>query len=147
MALILVPVAVIDLRTRRIPNKITAPAAVLAIALGTALNPGGEWGRLLAGVLAGGFLLVAALIKPGGMGMGDVKLLGVMGLFLGAPVAIALFIALVASVLTGAVLATQKGVRAARKTTIPFGPYLALGGIIAAGVGHQLLHAWIHSGA
>jgi leader peptidase (prepilin peptidase)/N-methyltransferase len=145
MLVVLIPVAVIDLRTRTIPNRITGPAAVLAIALGTALNPGQEWGRLLAGVLAAGFLLVAALIKPGGMGMGDVKLLGVMGLFLGAPVAVALFVALIATVLTGLALATRRGVHAARKTTVPFGPYLAAGGVIAAGVGHQLIHAWVNA--
>jgi leader peptidase (prepilin peptidase)/N-methyltransferase len=143
MVAILIPVAWIDLRKRIIPNAITAPAAAVAIVAGTVLNPSQEWGRLLAGVLAGGFLLIAALIKPGAMGMGDVKLLGVMGLFLGAPVTVALFIALIASVLTGVVLATQKGVRAARKTTIPFGPYLAFGGIIAAAFGHQLIHAWL----
>lgn len=145
MVAILIPVAVIDLRRRIIPNRITAPAAILAIVLGTVLDPGGEWGRLLAAVLAGGFLLIAALLKPGGMGMGDVKLLGMMGLFLGAPVAVALFVALIASVLTGVGLALRNGVRAARTTALPFGPYLAGGGLVAAIIGHQLIHVWLHA--
>ena len=57
--------------------------AVLALAIGLALDPAGEPERLIAGAAAGGFLLLAALAYPGGMGMGDVKLAGVMGLFLG----------------------------------------------------------------
>ena len=57
---------------------------MLALALGLALDPAGEPERLIAGAAAGGFLLLAALAYPGGMGMGDVKLAGVMGLFLGA---------------------------------------------------------------
>jgi leader peptidase (prepilin peptidase)/N-methyltransferase len=140
----LIPCAVIDLRRRIIPNRITGPGAILALALGVALDPGGEWGRLLAGLLAGGFLFIAALIKPGGMGMGDVKLTAMMGLFLGAPVVIALLIAMLASVLTGVGLAFGRGVYAARKTALPFGPYLALGGVIAAVLGHPVVHAYVH---
>jgi leader peptidase (prepilin peptidase)/N-methyltransferase len=144
MLVVLVPCAVIDLRRRIIPNALTGPGAVIALALGLALDPAGEWGRLLAGLLAGGFLLIAALIRPAGMGMGDVKLTAVMGLFLGAPVVVALFIAMLLSVLTGVGLALGRGVHAARKTTLPFGPYLALGGLIAAVVGHQIVHAYVH---
>jgi leader peptidase (prepilin peptidase)/N-methyltransferase len=98
---------------------------------------------VLAGAAAGGFLLVASLARPSGMGMGDVKLVGVMGLFLGAPVAIGLFVALIASVLSGVVIASQRGVRAARKTAVPFGPYLALGGLVAALVGDHLVHVYL----
>ena len=101
LILIVVPAALIDLEHRIIPNKLTALGAVVAIVLGTALDPAGEPERLIAGVAAGGFLLLAALAYPGGMGMGDVKLAGVMGLFLGAAVAPALLIALVAGVLVG----------------------------------------------
>ncbi|MBO0767404.1 MAG: prepilin peptidase [Solirubrobacterales bacterium] len=143
LVVVLIPCAVIDFRTRKIPNKITGPAALVAIVVGTALDPGNEWGRLLAGALAGGFFLFLALLKPGGLGMGDVKLLGVMGLFLGAPVVVALFIALITNTLTGVVLATRVGVKKARKTHLAFGPYLALGGIVAAGVGHQALRLWL----
>jgi leader peptidase (prepilin peptidase) / N-methyltransferase len=99
---------------------------------------------VIAGAAAGGFLLIASLARPSGMGMGDVKLVGVMGLFLGAPVAIGLFVALIASVLTGVALAVRRGARVARKTAIPFGPYLALGGLVAALVGDHLVHAYLN---
>ena len=87
LILLVVPAALIDFEHRIIPNRITAPGAVLALVLGTALDPAGEPARLIAGAAAGGFLLLAALAYPGGMGMGDVKLAGVMGLFLGRAVA------------------------------------------------------------
>lgn len=141
---VLVACAVIDLERRIIPNRITGPAALLALALGLALDPSGEPKRLLWTGIAGGFLLVAALINPAGLGMGDVKLLAVMGLFLGAPVIIALLFALISSLGAGVLIARRHGVRAARKTQLPFGPYLALGGIFAALLGDQILHAYLH---
>jgi leader peptidase (prepilin peptidase)/N-methyltransferase len=94
--------------------------------------------------IAGGFLLLAALINPAGMGMGDVKLLFVMGLFLGRPVFVALFLALLGPVFTGIVLARRHGVKAARKSALPFGPYLALGALIAAVVGDPIIHAYLN---
>ena len=95
----LVPMALIDLEHRIIPNKLTGPAAIAAVVIGLALDPGGEPERLIAGAAGGGFFLLAALAAPGGMGMGDVKLAGVLGLFLGAAVAPALLIALITGVL------------------------------------------------
>ncbi|HEV2998741.1 MAG TPA: prepilin peptidase [Solirubrobacteraceae bacterium] len=134
LVLALVPAAAIDLEHRIIPNVITGTGAVLALALGTALDPSGEPVRLIAGAGAGGFLLLAALAHPAGMGMGDVKLAGMMGLFLGAAVAPALLLALLAGVLAGVLViarshAHEGGVRSAGKTGIPFGPFLALGGL------------------
>jgi len=139
----LVPIALIDLDHRIIPNKLTAPAAVLAIGLGTWLDPAGEPERLVAGAAAGGFFLVAALVKPGGMGMGDVKLAGVMGLFLGAAVAPALLVALLAGSVAGAVVVARVGARAGRKTTVPFGPFLALGALVGVLAGDALLGAYL----
>ena len=75
--------------------------------------------------------------------MGDVKLLGMMGLFLGRPVIVALLLALVGSVVAAGVIAARHGVRTARKTGLPFGPYLAAGGIVAAFVGERLIHAYL----
>jgi leader peptidase (prepilin peptidase)/N-methyltransferase len=145
LVLALVPCAVIDLDRRIIPNRITGPGALLALCAGLALDPGGELTRVLSALAAGGFLLVASLLRPSGMGMGDVKLTGMMGLFLGTAVSVALFAALIASVLTGVALATRRGVTAARKTALPFGPYLAFGGILAALVGNHIVHAYLHS--
>src|SRR5271170_8439868 len=104
LILIVVPAALIDLEYRIIPNKITGLGAVLALAIGLALDPAGEPERLIAGVAAGGFLLLAALAYPGGMGMGDVKLAGMMGLFLGSAVAPALVIAVFIAIIVGAVV-------------------------------------------
>ncbi len=72
--LVLVPCALIDIERRIIPNRITGPAALVAIALGLALDRAGEPQRLLWAAIAGGFLLLAALVNSAGMGMGDVKL-------------------------------------------------------------------------
>lgn len=143
LVLALVPCALIDLDRRIIPNRITGPAAVVAVLVGLALDPAGEPQRLLWAAIAGGFLLLAALVNPAGMGMGDVKLLAVMGLFLGRAVIVALLLALLASVVAAGVIAARRGVRAARKTGLPFGPYLALGGVLAAVLGDPLLHAYL----
>ncbi len=145
LILLLVPAALIDLEYRIIPNKLTGAGALLALGLGTALDPAGEPTRLIAGAAAGGFLLAAALAYPGGMGMGDVKLAGVMGLFLGAAVAPAILIALVSGVALGAVIVARKGARAGRKTAVPFGPFLALGGIVAVFAGQPIVNWYLHS--
>ena len=76
---ILVPVALIDLDYRIIPNKITLPASLAAVAIGLALRPSAVPEQLIAGAAAGGFLLVFVLLYPRGMGMGDVKLAAVLG--------------------------------------------------------------------
>ena len=144
LVLLLVPCAVVDLEHRIIPNRLTGYGSLAALVLGLTLNPAGEPQRLLWAAIAGGFLLAAALANPAGMGMGDVKLLGMMGLFLGRPVIVALLLALVGTVVTAGVLATRRGVRATRKTGLPFGPYLAAGGIVAAFVGERLIHAYLN---
>jgi leader peptidase (prepilin peptidase) / N-methyltransferase len=144
LILIAVPAALIDLEHRIIPNRLTALGAVLALALGLALDPGGEPARLIAGAAGGGFLLLAALAYPGGMGMGDVKLAGVIGLFLGSAVAPAIFIALFAGALLGGAILVRKGVQAGRKTKVPFGPFLALGAVVASFVGSEIVHLYVH---
>ncbi len=140
---LLVPCALIDLERRVIPNRITGPGSLAAIALGLVLAPGTEPVRLLWALGAGGFLLLAALANPAGMGMGDVKLVAMMGLFLGAPVAVALLLALLGTIATAVVLAVRGGVRAARRTGLPFGPYLAAGGLVAALAGEPLIRAYL----
>jgi leader peptidase (prepilin peptidase)/N-methyltransferase len=144
LILVVVPAALIDLEHRVIPNRITLPGAVLALALGLALDPSGEPERVIAAVGAGGFLLVAALAYPGGMGMGDVKLAAVMGLCLGAAVAPAILIALLAGVALGAGIMLRKGARAGRKTAVPFGPFLALGALVAVFAGAPLVDLYVN---
>jgi leader peptidase (prepilin peptidase)/N-methyltransferase len=143
LVVLLVPCALIDLERRVIPNRITGPGSLVAIGLGLALDPSGEPHRLMWAGIAGGFLLLTALVSPSGMGMGDVKLLAMMGLFLGRPVVVALLLALLGSVAAAGVLARRHGVRTARKTGIPFGPYLAVGGLVAAVAGGPIIHAYL----
>ncbi len=144
LILLVVPIALIDLETRLIPNRLTLPGAVLALALGLALDPSGEPTRLIAAAAAGGFLLIAALAYPGGMGMGDVKLAGMMGLFLGSAVAPAVLVALLSGTAVGAVIIARKGASAGRKTAVPFGPFLALGAIVAIFAGPSLVHVYVN---
>jgi leader peptidase (prepilin peptidase) / N-methyltransferase len=144
LVLLVVPAALIDLEHRIIPNRITALGAVLALGIGLALDPSGEPERLIAGAGAGGFLLLAALAYPGGMGMGDVKLAGMMGLFLGAAVAPAILIALLSGVLLGIVVIARKGAQEGRKTAVPFGPFLALGALSAIFAGQQLIDFYVN---
>jgi len=136
---VLMPVALIDLDHRIIPNRLLLPAAVGAVVVGTLLDPGGEPGRLIAGAAAGSFLLVAALAYPGGMGMGDVKLAAVIGLLLGVAVAAAILIALVLGVLVGVVIMSRRGVSAGRRTAVPFGPMLSAGGLVGVLAGASLV--------
>jgi leader peptidase (prepilin peptidase)/N-methyltransferase len=143
LVLLLVPCALIDLEHRIIPNRLTAAGAVVALALGTALDPSGEPTRLIAGAAAGAFLLVAALAYPRGMGMGDVKLIAVMGLFLGSAVAAAILVGLLVGVTVGVVIMARKGVMAGRKTKVPFGPFLAFGGLVAVVAGSDIVNFYI----
>jgi leader peptidase (prepilin peptidase)/N-methyltransferase len=144
LILLVVPAALIDLEHRIIPNRLTALGAVLALAIGLALDPAGEPERLIAGVAAGGFLLLAALAYPGGMGMGDVKLAAVMGLLLGPAVAPAILVALIAGVLVGVAIIAEKGTGAGRKTAVPFGPFLALGALVAVFAGQPIIDVYVN---
>jgi leader peptidase (prepilin peptidase)/N-methyltransferase len=142
---VLVPVALIDLDHRIIPNKITGPAAIVAVAIGLVLGPSGVPEQLIAGAGAGGFLLLFALAYPRGMGMGDVKLAAVLGLFLGREVGVALLVGVFAGTVVGAAVMARLGVAAGRKTAVPFGPFLAMGGIVALLAGPPIVHWYLHS--
>ena len=135
----LVPLALIDFDHKILPNRITGPAALVGLVLGFAIDPAGEPERLLAAAIAGGSIGLVALLMPQGMGMGDAKLLGVMGLYLGAAVAPAMLIALVSGTVVGVAIIAKLGVSAGRKTAVPFGVFLALGAVLAIFVGDPML--------
>jgi leader peptidase (prepilin peptidase)/N-methyltransferase len=137
--LILVPVIFIDLDHRIIPNKIMLLGLVVAPVVVVLTRPDDLVEHLIASVAAGGFFLVAALAYPAGMGMGDVKLAGVMGLFLGRAVGPAIFVALIAGSVIGAAIIARKGAKEGRKTAVPFGPFLALGGFVGLFAGDALV--------
>jgi leader peptidase (prepilin peptidase)/N-methyltransferase len=139
LVLLLVPVTLIDLDHRIIPNKLMLLGTVVSIGLVLVTDPDSLTEHLIAGAGAGGFLLVAALAYPAGMGMGDVKLAGVMGLFLGRDVGPAMLVALVAGSLVGALIIARKGAKEGRKTAIPFGPYLAFGALVGLFAGDAMV--------
>jgi leader peptidase (prepilin peptidase)/N-methyltransferase len=136
---VLVAVSAIDFEHRIIPNRIVLPAAALVLVANTALTLSPQWA--IGAVAASGFLLAAALAYPAGMGMGDVKLALLMGAALGKTVSVALMVGMLAAMVPGIYLLLQHG-RAARKMGVPFGPFLALGSVVALFFGHDLLHAY-----
>jgi leader peptidase (prepilin peptidase) / N-methyltransferase len=140
---VLVPITLIDLDHRIIPNKITGPGAIVAVIAIAALDTDFLPEALIAAAAGGGFFFVAAVLYPRGMGMGDVKLAGMLGLYLGRAVGPAILIALVAGVAVGAVIIARKGAVEGRKTAVPFGPFLALGGMVAFFVGNELVDAYL----
>jgi leader peptidase (prepilin peptidase)/N-methyltransferase len=141
----LVPIAVIDLDLKIIPNKLTAPAAVLAVALGAVLEPSYLPEQLAAGAGALIFFLLPTLIHQKGMGMGDVKLVAVLGLYLGRAVVPGIFIALILGVVVGAAVIAMRGMAEGRRTKIPFGPFLAVGALIAFFVGDSIVDSYTDS--
>src|SRR3954469_3214012 len=140
---ILIPIAIIDYEHRIIPNRITGPAAIVAILIGVLFDQDFVVEQLIAGAAAGGFFLLAALAYPRGMGMGDVKLAGMLGLYLGRAVAPSIFVGLIAGVVVGAVIIARKGAREGRKTAVPFGPFLALGGLFGLFAGDAIMDAYL----
>ena len=145
LVLLLVPVTFIDLDYRIIPNVLMAIGAVSALALVAVLQPDALVEHLLAAAGAGGFLLVAAVAYPAGMGMGDVKLAAVLGLFLGTAVAPAMFVAMLAGSVVGALIIARKGAKEGRKTAIPFGPYLAFGALVGALYGDAMVDWYLRT--
>ena len=125
---VLVIVTRTDFETRLIPDKIILPGAVAVLALRTIDDPSLEW--ILCGLGAGIVLFLIVLIYPRGLGMGDVKLSAFLGAGLGLSVIPAMFIGFFVAFLPAAVLFVRHG-KDARTQSIPLGPFLALGGVIA----------------
>lgn len=134
----LVQIAITDLERRRISNRVTLPAAVLALLVGLAMHPSGLGAQALGGLGAGAFLFAFALLSRGGLGMGDVKLGVMLGVFLGRYVVVALVVGLLASGVFSVGVLARRGVAAGRKTAIPLGPFLAFGGVVALLAGASL---------
>jgi leader peptidase (prepilin peptidase)/N-methyltransferase len=136
----LIVVTATDLERRIVPNRVVLPAFVAVLALRTIDTPSPEWA--FAALAAAGFLLLAALAYPGGMGMGDVKLALLLGAMLGRTVSVALMLAIFLAFVPSLVLLARHR-SAARKYAIPFAPFLAAGGIVALFAGAGLLHAYL----
>jgi leader peptidase (prepilin peptidase)/N-methyltransferase len=121
----LLAIAWVDVRERRVPNAIVLPAAAVVLALRTIADPSPEWAIAAAAAFA--FLLVPAAVYPAGLGMGDVKLMLLLGAMLGTDVLVALVVGFVAALLPSLALL----VAGRRGTAFPFAPFLALGGLVA----------------
>jgi leader peptidase (prepilin peptidase)/N-methyltransferase len=147
---VLLAVSAIDLRNRIIPNRIVYPSVLVAAAAVLAIDlAGGPLDILhaLIGLAAfGGGLLVIALISPRGMGMGDVKLAGLIGLVVGSLALSRVAVAAGAAILIGGVAAiVALALGRGRKSALPFGPSLALGAAVAVFAGAQIAHAYLHA--
>jgi leader peptidase (prepilin peptidase) / N-methyltransferase len=140
----LVAVAGIDVEHRIVPNKILMPAAVWAVGASAVVRPDALPELLAAGAAAFAFLLAAALAYPAGMGMGDVKLAGVMGLYLGLAVAPAMLVAFLAGTVVGLAIMARHGA-GARKRGVPFAPFLALGAFVGLVAGGELVDLYARS--
>jgi leader peptidase (prepilin peptidase)/N-methyltransferase len=138
----LAAITLTDLEQRIIPNKILLVGAVACLAIAVPTDPGGVPERLIAAAAAGGLLFLVVLAYPAGMGLGDAKLAAVMGLFLGRDVIPAIFVALLAGSLVGMALIARHGARG-RKMAIPFGPFLALGGVVGMLAGGGLIDLYL----
>jgi leader peptidase (prepilin peptidase) / N-methyltransferase len=132
----LVTISATDLERRIVPNRIVLPATIVVLGLQLVWRPTVEWP--LAGLGAAGFLLLAALAYPRGMGMGDVKLALLLGVAVGRAVPVALLVGMIAALVPSIVLLARHGA-AARKMAIPFAPFLAVGGVVALFAGRQLI--------
>jgi leader peptidase (prepilin peptidase) / N-methyltransferase len=140
---LLAAVTLTDLERRVIPNAILIAGALIGIGIVGVTDPSSLPERLAAGVGGGGFLLLFALIYPRGMGMGDVKLAAVMGLFLGASIIPALFVGIALGALVGLWLMLRYGSEA-RKHAVPFGPFLAIGGVVGLLAGSQMIDLYLN---
>jgi leader peptidase (prepilin peptidase)/N-methyltransferase len=142
--MMLVAITLTDLDERIIPNRILAAAAIGGALLVIATDPSSLPERAISAAAAGGVLFVAALAYPRGMGLGDVKLAATMGLFLGRNVAPAIFVALVAGSVVGLAIIAREG-SAARKRAIPFGPFLAIGGVVGLLAGDEMVDWYLNT--
>jgi leader peptidase (prepilin peptidase) / N-methyltransferase len=139
----LVTVSATDIRRRVIPDRIVLPAAAILLVGMTVVHPSPVWA--IAALAASGFLLIAALAYPAGMGGGDIKLALLIGAGLGVVTPVGLMIGMLSALVPSVVLLARHGT-AARKMKIPFGPFLALGAVVALFAGPALLHWWLSFG-
>ena len=132
----LVPLAVIDLEHRILPNVIVGPATLAGLVLSILRTPDAWWVNVLSAAGIGGGLLAISLVRPGGLGMGDVKMGCMLGAFLGPYGVLAVFLgALGGAVLGGALM--MLGITT-RRTALPFGTFLGCGALVALFVGPEL---------
>jgi leader peptidase (prepilin peptidase) / N-methyltransferase len=134
----LIALAGIDFDHQLLPNKIVYPMAVWGVAATAIVQSGDLVEHLIAGASAFAFLLAVVLAYPRGMGMGDVKLAGAMGVYLGLSVIPAMLVAFLTGTVVGLAIIAREGAQA-RKKAVPFGIFLALGGVVGVLAGPELI--------
>jgi len=141
-ASLLIVIAVIDFEHHLVPNRLVYPGLLLALAGAFVPVPPEPLSALAGGAIAFGTLFAIAALSPGGMGMGDVKLAAFVGLSLGFPLAVPIvLLAFVSGGLVGGLLLMTK--RARPGDAVPFGPFLALAGVLGLLLGDRLLISWL----
>ena len=142
LCFVLVTITLTDLDLRIIPNKIVLAGSIAAVAIAAITMPETLDTRFISAAIAGGIMFLVALAYPRGMGMGDAKLVAMMGLFLGRAIAPATLIGFLVGAIVGVAMIARQG-SAARKATIPFGPFLALGGVIGLWFGDDIVQWYL----
>ena len=137
----LVVVTATDIERRIVPNRVVLPAAAAVLAVDTLWHPSPTWAIGALGMA--GFLFLAALAYPGGMGMGDVKLALLIGALLGRTTPVAFILTLLLALVPTVFLIARHG-RGARRLAIPFAPFMAAGAVITLFAGETILHAYLH---
>lgn len=136
-----VVVTATDIERRVVPNRVVLPAALAVLVLDTVWRPSPVWAIGAFGLA--GFLFLAALAYPGGMGMGDVKLALLIGALLGRTTPVAFMLTLLLALVPALFLIARHG-RRARRLAIPFAPFLAMGAVITLFAGNAILNAYLH---
>jgi leader peptidase (prepilin peptidase) / N-methyltransferase len=137
---VLTAISWVDLEERRVPNVLVLPATAVALLAQGLLHADRFVESLIAGFGAALFFFVALLISRNAVGMGDVKLALLIGVVLGKDVVGALFVAGLAAAAVGLLLIAREGL-GARKTAIPFAPFLALGAVAGLLIGDPAIYA------
>jgi len=133
----MVVIAFIDYDHMIIPNRIVLPGTVLGLIASVAIHPQRWWVYVAGSLGAAAFMFTLVMVWPGGMGPGDIKMALFMGAVLGAHVLVAMFAAFLFGSIAGLFLMLVQ--KRSRKTRIPFGPYLALGAVLAIFLGEMIL--------
>lgn len=142
LCFVLVTITLTDIEQRIIPNKIVLAGSLAAVAIVVAGDPSSLDSRAIAAAIAGGLMFLLAFAYPQGMGMGDAKLVGMMALFIGRAIAPATLLGFALGALVGVALVARHG-SSARKRTIPFGPFLAIGGVVGLWFGDDIVEAYL----
>jgi leader peptidase (prepilin peptidase)/N-methyltransferase len=132
-AFVLVVLAAIDIEARRLPNSIVVPGGFLVLAARMTLDP--RWSWPVAAFGAALCFFVLAIIRPGALGMGDVKLVFLMGALLGSAILAALVVGTVSAAVVGLLLIARRGAGAI-ESSIPYAPFLVFGALVALLLGH-----------